>query len=136
MEQYPISCLKNIVHVEGTTADAIAKMQKYAKENLIQSYNDEKDLQLQNKIAHGLSMCSSMPHCLIALRDPDLSEEQRNKVWKKVIDRLQKDHKSIDISHFRDALKARDESERKHGSEQKSLDLLANIEKNPSVKVN
>ena len=117
--------MKNIVHVEGTTADAIAKMQKYAKENLIQSYNDEKDLQLQNKIAHGLSMCSSMPHCLIALRDPDLSNQQRNEVWKKVINRWRKEpsdnHKSININHFRDALKARDENDRKHGSEQKCL---------------
>ena len=115
--------MKNIVHVEGTTADVIAKMQKYAKENLIQSFNNETDWQLQNKIAHGLSMCSSMPHYLIALRDPDLSNQQRNEVWKKVIDRWRKEpsdnHKSIDISHFRDALKARDKSEKNHGSEQK-----------------
>ena len=120
LKQYPISCLKNIVHVEGTTADAIAEMQKYAKENLIQSNNDEKDWQLQNRIAHGLSMCSSMPHCFIAFRDPDLSNQQRNEVWKKVIDRWRKEpsdnHKSIDISHFRDALKARDENERKYVS--------------------
>ena len=123
LKQYPISCLKNIVHVEGTTADAFAKMQNYAKENLIQSYKDEKDMRLKFRIAHGLSMCSSMPHCLIALRDPDLSDQQRNEVWKKVINRWRKEpsnnHKSIDISHFRDALKARDESERKHGSEPK-----------------
>ena len=123
LKKYPISCLKNIVHIEGTTAEAIAKMQKYATENLIQSCNDEKDWQLQKKIAHGLSMLSSIPHCLIALRDPELSKEQRNKVWNKAIDRWRKEpsdnHKSIDISHFRDALKARDESERKHGSEQK-----------------
>ena len=123
LKKYPISCLKNIVHIVGTTAEAIAKMQKYATENLIQSCNDEKDCQLQKKIAHGLSMCSSIPHCLIALRDPDLSEEQRNEVWKKAIDRWRKEpsdnDKSIDIIHFRDALKARDESERKHGSEQK-----------------
>ena len=118
LKQYPISYLKNIVHVQGTTADAIAKMQKYAMENLIQSYNDEKDWQLQNKIAYALSMCSSMPHCFIALRDPDLSNQQRNKVWKKAIDCWRKEpsdnHKSINISHFRDALKARDENERKH----------------------
>ena len=114
LKQYPISCLKNIVHIEGTTTDAIAEMQKYAKENLIQSCDDEKDMQLKFKIAHGLSMCSSIPHCLIALRDPDLSEEQRNEVWKKAIDRWRKEpsdnHKSIDIGHFRDVLKARDES--------------------------
>ena len=125
LKQYPISCLKNIVHVEGTTDDAIAKMQNCAKENLLQSYNDEKDWQLQSKIAHGLTMCSmfSMPHCLIALRNPDLSDQHRNEVWKKVINRWRKEpsdnHKSIDINHFRDALKARDENERKHGSEQK-----------------
>ena len=123
LKKYPISCLKNIIHVEGTTADAIAEMQKYAKESLIQSYHDEKNLQLQNKIAHALSMCSSIHYCLIALLDPDLSDQQRNEVWKRVIDRWRKEpsdnHKSIDISHFRDALKARDESERKHGSEQK-----------------
>ena len=136
LKQCPISCLKNIVHVEGTTADAIAKVQNYAKENLIQSYNDEKDIQLKFKIAHALGNFSSIHYFFAVLRDPDLSNQQRNEVWKKVIDRLQKDHKSIDISHFRDALKARDESERKHGSEQKSLDLLAKIEKNPSVKVN
>ena len=121
LKQYPISCLKNIIHVEGTTAEAIAKMQNHAKENLIQSYNDEKDWELQNKIAYGLSMCSSMPHCLIALCDPNLSNQQRNEVWKKVIDRWRKEssdnHKSINISHFRDALKARDENKRKHGSD-------------------
>ena len=87
-------------------------MQNYAKKNLIQSYNDEKDWQLQNKIAHGLSMCLSIHYCLIALRDPDLSEEQRNEVWKKAIDRWRKEpsdnHKSIDISYFRGSLKARD----------------------------
>ena len=114
LKQYPISCLKNIVHVEGTTADAITEMQKYAKQSLLQSYHDEKDWKLQNKIAHGLSMCSSIHYCLIALLDPDLSDQQRNEVWKKVIDRWRKEpsnyHKSIDISHFRDALKARDES--------------------------
>ena len=123
LKQYPISCLKNIVHVKWTPAEAIAEMEKYAKENLIQSYNDEKDWQLQNKIAHGLSMCSSIHYCLITLLDPDLSDQQRNEVWKKIIDRWRKEpsdnHKSIDMSHFRDALKARDENERKHGSEQK-----------------
>ena len=123
LRQYPISCLKNIVHVEGATADVIAEMQKYAKENLIQSYNDEKDWQLKVKIAHGLGMCSSIHYFFTVHRDPDLSNQQRNEVWKKVIDRWRKEpsdnHKSIDISHFRDALKARDESERKHGSEQK-----------------
>ena len=109
--------------MEGTTADAITEMQKYAKQSLLQSYHDEKDWKLQNKIAHGLSMCSSIHYCLIALLDPDLSDQQRNEVWKRVIDRWRKEpsdnHKSIDISHFRDVLKARDESERKHGSEQK-----------------
>ena len=48
------------------------------------------------------------------LRDPDVSDQQRNEVWKKVIDRWQREpsdnHKSIDISHVRVALKARDES--------------------------
>ena len=123
LKQYPISCLKNIVHVEGTTADAIAEMQKYAKENLIQSYNDEKDWQLKFKIAHALGNFSSIHYFFTVLRDPDLSNQQRNDVWKKVIDRWRKEpsdnHKSIDISHFRGALKARDENERKHGSEQK-----------------
>ena len=131
LKQYPISCLKNIVHVEGTTADAIAKMQKYASENLIQSYNDKKDMQLKFKIAYGLGMCSSIHYFFIVIRDPDLSNQQRNEIWKKVIDRWQKkpldNHKSINISHLRDALKisitlclkARDENERKHGSEQK-----------------
>ena len=130
MKQYPISCLKNIVHVEGTTADAIAeKMQNYAKENLIQSYNDEKDMRLKFKIAHALGNVShalgnvSIHYFIISLRDPNLSNQQRNEVWKKVIDRWRKEqsdnHESIDITHFRDALKARDKNERKHGSEQK-----------------
>ena len=113
-------------------------MQEYAEENLIQSYNNEKDWQLQNKIAHGLSMCSLIHYCLNALRDQDLSDQQRNEVWKKVIDRWRKEpsdnHKSIEISHFRDALKARDENERKHGSEQKCPVLLENIENNRLVK--
>ena len=125
LKRYPISCLKNIVHVEGTTADAIAEMQKYAMENLIQSYNDEKDWQLQNKISYALSMCSSIHYCLITLLDPDLSDQQRNEVWKKIIDCWRKEpsdnHKSIAISHFRDALKARDEKERKHGSDKNTL---------------
>ena len=120
LKQCPISCLKNIVHVEGTTADAIAKMQNHAKENLIQSYKEEKDWQLQNKIAYGLSLYSSIPHCLIALRDSDLSDQQRNEVWKKIIDRWRKrpseNQASIDINNFRDALKERDQSERKNGS--------------------
>ena len=120
LNQYPISCLKNIVHVEGTTADAIAKMQKYAKENLTRSCHDETDWQLQNKIAYGLSLYSSIPHCLIALRDSDLSDQQRNEVWKKIIDRWRKrpseNQASIDINNFRDALKERDQSERKNGS--------------------
>ena len=120
LKQYSISCLKNIVHVEGTTADVIAEMQKYAKENVIQSYNDEKDWQLKFKIAHALGNFSSIHYFFTVLRDPDLSNRQRNDVWKKVIDRWRKEpsdnHKSIDISHFRDALKARDEYERKNGS--------------------
>ena len=71
---------------------------------------------LKFRIAHGLSMWSSMPHCFIVLRDPDLSNQRRNEVWKKIIERwrneqYESDHKSIDISH----LKARDENERKHG---------------------
>ena len=142
LKQYSISCLKNIVHVEGTTADAIAKMQKYAKENLIQSYKDEKDIQLKFKIAYALGMCSSMPHCLIALRDPDLSNQQRYVVWQKVIDRWRKppnNHKSIDISHFRDALKARDVNERRRGSDKNALFLLGNRKEPPSllpIKVN
>ena len=115
LKQYPISCLKNIVHVEGTTADAIAKVQNYAKENLIQSYNDEKDIQLKFKIAHALGNFSSIHYFFAVLRDPDLSDQQRNEVWKKVIDRWRRkpsdNHKSIDVTHFRDALKARDESE-------------------------
>ena len=123
LKQYPISCLKNIVHVEGTTADAIAKMQNHAKENLMQSYNDEKDMRLKLKIAHALGDFSSIHYFFAVLRDPDLSNQQRIDVWKKVIDRLRKEpsdnHESIDISHFRDALKARDENERKHGSEPK-----------------
>ena len=135
LKKYPISCLKNIVHVKGTTADVIAEMQKYAKENLIQSYKDEKDIQLKFKIANALGMCSSMPHCLIALRNPNLSDQHRNEVWKKVIDRWRKEpsdnHKSIDISHFRDALKARDVNERRRGSDKNALFLLGNIAKNP-----
>ena len=114
--RYPISCLKNIVHIEGTTADGIAEIQKYAKKNLIDSYNHEKDIQLKFKIAQGLGNISSIHYFFIALRDPDLSDQQRNEVWKKIIDRWQEepsdDHKSIDISHYRDALKVRDESER------------------------
>ena len=111
LKQYPISCLKNIIHVEGTTADAIAVMQKYTKENLIQSYNDEKNMQLKLKIAHALGNISSIHYFFIVLRDPDLSDQKRNEVWKKVIDRWQKEpsdnHKSIAISHFRNALKAK-----------------------------
>ena len=125
LKQYPISCLKNIVHVEETTADAIAKMQKYAKENLIQSYKDEKHIQLKFKITHALGNFSSIHYFFAVLRDPDLSDQQRNEVWKKVINRWRKEpsdnHKSININHFRDALKARDENDRKHGSEQKCL---------------
>ena len=123
LKQYPISCLKNIVHVKGTTADAIAKIQNHAKENLMQSYNDEKDMRLKLKIAHALGDFSSIHYFFAVLRDPDLSNQQRNAVWKKVIDRWRKqpsdNHESIGISHLRDALKARDKSERKHGSEQK-----------------
>ena len=124
LRKYPISCLKNIVHVKGTTADAIAEMQKYAKENLIQSYKDEKDIQLKFKIAHALGNFSSIHYFIIALRDPDLSNQQRNEIWKKIIDRWRKEpsdnHKSINLNHFRDALKARDANKRKHGSEQRS----------------
>ena len=138
LKQCPISCLKNIVHVEGTTTDATAKMQNYAKEHLIQSYNDEKDMQLKFKIAHALGNFSSIHYFFTVLRDPDLSNQQRNDVWKKVIDRWRKEpsdnHKSIDISHFRGALKARDENERKHGSEQNCRFLLGIIEKNSLVK--
>ena len=138
LKQYPISCLQNIVHVEGTTADAIAEMQNYAKENLIQSYYNEKDIRLKFTIAHALGNFSSIHYFFTVLRDPDLSNQQRNDVWKKVIDRWQKEpsdnHKSIDISHFRDALKARDENERKHGSEPKCPFLLVNIEKNRPFK--
>ena len=116
LKQYPISCLKNIVNVKGTTADAIAKMQEYAKVNLIQSYNDEKDMRLKFKTAYALGNFSSIHYFFTVLRDPDLSNQQRNEVWKKVIDRWQKEpllnHKSIDISHLRDALKARGESEK------------------------
>ena len=99
LKKYPISCLKNIVHVKGTTADAIAEMKKYAKENLIQSYKDEKDIQLKFKIANALGMCSSMPHCLIALRNPNLSDQHRNEVWKKVIDRWRKEPSDNHIKH-------------------------------------
>ena len=116
LKQYPISCLKNIVHIEGTTADVIAKMQNYAKENLIQAHNDEKDMQLKFKIAHALGNFSSIHYFFTVLLDPDLSDQQRNEVWKKVIDRWRKEpsdnHKGIDISHFRDALKARDEKKK------------------------
>ena len=115
--------MKNIVHIKGTTADAIAEMQEYAKEDLIQSYNDEKDIRLKFTIAHALGNFSSIHNFFTVLRDPDLSDQQRNEVWKKVIDRWRKEpsdnHKSIDITHFRDAHKARDEIKRKHGSEQK-----------------
>ena len=112
MEEYPISCLKNIVHIQGTPADAIEEMQKYAKENLIQSYNNEKDMQLKFKISYALGNLSSIRYFFTVLRDPVLSNQQRNEVWKKVIDRWRKEpsdnYKSIDISHFRNALKARD----------------------------
>ena len=108
LKQYPISCLQNIVHVEGTTADAIAEMQNYAKENLIQSYNNQKDMQLKFKIAHGLGNISSKHFFFIALRDPDLSDQQRNEVWKKVIGKFRKKsyYKQIDIKNLQDTLKA------------------------------
>ena len=132
--------MKNIVHVEGTTADAISKMQKYAKENLIQSYKDEKDIQLKFKIAHALGNFSSIHYFFTVLRDPDLSNQQRNEVWKKVIDRWRKEpsdnHKSIDISHFRDALKVRDKNERKHGSEQKYPICCSKTDSNRSIYFN
>ena len=57
--------MKNIIHVKGTTADATAKMQEYTKENLIQSYTDEKDMQLKLKIAHALGNFSSIHYFII-----------------------------------------------------------------------
>ena len=135
-KQYPISCLKNIVNVKGTPADAIEEMHKYTEKNLIQSYNNQKDIQLKFKIAHALGNFSSIHYFFTVLRDPDLSHQQRNEVWKKVINRWQKEpsnnHKSIDISHFRDALKARDEYKRKHGLKPKCLVFARKHRKKPS----
>ena len=61
-----------------------------------------------------------------------MSYQQRNEVWKKIIDRWRKEpsdnHKSIDLSHFRDVLKARDEN----GSEQKCPVFAQKHRKEPS----
>ena len=110
MKQYPISCLKNIVHAKGSVDCTIKEMQNYTKQNLIKAFNNEDNLQLKRKIAHGLGMCYVDPplhYFTIVLHDPDLCDKRRNKVWKEIIDRWRRqDHKTIDINNLRDALKA------------------------------
>ena len=85
-------------------------MQNYTKQNLIEAYNNEDNLQLKRKIAHALGMCYVDPplhYFTIVLHDPDLCDKRRNKVWKEIIDRWRRqDHKTIDINNLRDALKA------------------------------
>ena len=110
LKKYPISCLKNIIHVGGTADHASTEMQRYVKETLKQAYNNEGILQLKHKIARALGMCSVNPplhYFTIALRDPDLCDKQRNRVWKEIIDRWPRNqHKTIETNNLRDALKA------------------------------
>ena len=112
MKDYPVSCLqKNIIHVKGNDEGMVIKeMQKFTKENLVQAYNTENNLQLKRKIAHALGMCYADPplhYFTIVLHDPDLCDKRRNKVWKEIIERWRrKDNKTIDINNLRDALKA------------------------------
>ena len=110
LKQYPISCLKNIVVVKGTTDYAITEMQKCTKANLIEAYKGEFNPQLKRKIAHALSMCyldPPMHYFSVVLNDPDLRDTQRNKVWKEIIDVWRrKADKTIDINNLRGALRA------------------------------
>ena len=110
LKKYPISCLKNIIHVKGNAEYTSNEMQKHVKATLIESYNTENDLQLKRKIAHALGLCYVDPplhYFTIVLHDPDLCDKQRNKVWHEIIDRWRRNHhKTIDINNLRDALKA------------------------------
>lgn len=109
MEEYPIRCLKNIVPVEGNDDEIIPILENYAKEQLIQCYNHEENLQLKFKIAHALGICSSFHYFFIVLSDPNLCDKRRNDVRKEIIGRIiglwQKNHKMININNLRDILK-------------------------------
>ena len=126
MRKYSVTCLKNIIPVGGTTDHASTEMQKYAKEALKQAYNNEENLQIKQKIAHALGLCSMNPplhYFSIALQDHDLCDKQRNKVWKEIIDRWSRNqHKTIDVNNLRDALKAI--YEKPFFSEEKSRNTL------------
>ena len=80
------------------------------RDELTDAYNNESDVQLKPKIAHALSLCHKRPSLLlltIALQDPDLTDKQRNKVWKEIIDRwTHNQHEFIDKNTLRDCLKA------------------------------
>ena len=59
-EEYPLSCLKNIIAVDSSgpknDGDAIVKMKKLISESLIEAFTEENDWQIKRKIACAIGM--------------------------------------------------------------------------------
>ena len=59
-EEYPLSCLKNIIAVDSSgpknDGDAIVKMKSLISESLIEAFTEENDWQIKRKIACAIGM--------------------------------------------------------------------------------
>ena len=122
---YPISCLDNIAVIAGTNEELREEMCNMLQNELITSFENERDFKLKEKIALGLCCLKpQLPHLITVFGNSDFSDEKRNEFLKEIIDRWRhNDHKRIDLNNLRHCLKANLE----HFNDKRSDSILQSL---------